>query len=268
MNLHNDLVAWSSAIKRGTWAEWPTYNPPAQPNVSSSTSLINAPTKRAMDYLNEAYDLLGLSDDEPLNLETLKIAYKKRAVIFHPDKGGDPAVFDDLTKAYLYLQEVYKKLIPKAGRDHADSTPVTMEAAKARRVDNTIQSFDDEDKKISKLIVFDDFICLAKKQMKILEDYAISSRKFGFTTVYISQNYTSVPKIISRNCNYIFCFKINDKVSIKRIISNHGLSDHYSPEQIEKYYHYCIAQHLGFLLIDLRVNDPSKVLRCGFTEFF
>jgi curved DNA-binding protein CbpA len=155
MNLHNDLMAWSSAIKRGTWAEWPNYNPPAQPNISSSTSLVNAPTRRAMDYLNEAYDLLGLSDDEPLNLETLKIAYKKRAVIFHPDKGGDPAVFDDLTKAYLYLQEVYKKLIPKAGRDHADSSPVTMEAAKARRVDKTIQSFDDEENNNISLVIHD-----------------------------------------------------------------------------------------------------------------
>ena len=55
---------------------------------------------------------------------------------------------------------------------------------------------------------------LYEVNMKILEDYAISSRKFGFTTIYISQNYTSVPKIISRNCNYIFCFKINDKTSI------------------------------------------------------
>ncbi len=131
-----------------------------------------------------------------------------------------------------------------------------------------VQSFNDDDKKISKSIVFDDFICLNKKQMKILEDYAISSRKFGFTTVYISQNYTSVSKIISRNCNYIFCFKINDKVSIKRIISNHGLSEHYTPEQIEKYYYYCISRPLGFLLIDLRVNDSSKILRCGFTDFF
>lgn len=131
-----------------------------------------------------------------------------------------------------------------------------------------IQSFDDTEKKISKLIVFDDFINLSKKQMKVLEDYAISSRKFGFTTVYISQNYTSVPKIISRNCNYIFCFKINDRVSIKRIISNHGLSDYYTPEQIEKMYHFCISKPLGFLLIDLKTNDNSKVLRCGFTDFF
>jgi DNA helicase HerA-like ATPase len=130
-----------------------------------------------------------------------------------------------------------------------------------------VQDFDDTEKNKPKLIVFDDFIGLSTKQMKVLTDYAISSRKFGFTTVFISQNYTSVPKVISRNCNYIFCFKINDKVSIKRIISNHGLSDHHSPEQIERYYHYCISQPLGFLTIDLKTNDSSKILRCGFTQF-
>lgn len=129
-----------------------------------------------------------------------------------------------------------------------------------------VQSYNDDDKKISKLIVFDDFICLNKKQMKILQDYAISSRKYGFTVVYMAQEYTSVPKIISRNCNYIFCFKINDKISIKRMISNHGLSGYYTPEQIEKYYYYCISRPLGFLLIDLKTNDESKRLRCGFTD--
>jgi len=131
----------------------------------------------------------------------------------------------------------------------------------------SVQEFDDNDKNKSKLIVFDDFICLSKKQMKVLEDYAIGSRKFGFTTVYISQNYTSVPKVISRNCNYIFLFKINDRVSIKRIISNHGLSDSHKPEEIEQYYHYCISQPLQFLLIDLKTSDETKRLRCGFTGF-
>ncbi len=130
-----------------------------------------------------------------------------------------------------------------------------------------IQSFDDNYKNKNKLIVFDDFINLSKKQMKILEDYAISSRKFGFTCVFMCQEYTSVPKIISRNCNYIFCFKINDKISIKRIIYNHGLSGKYTPEQIEKYYYYCLSKPLSFLLIDLKTNDENKRLRCGFNEF-
>jgi DNA helicase HerA-like ATPase len=71
-----------------------------------------------------------------------------------------------------------------------------------------VQEFDDKNKSKSKLIVFDDFINLNKKQMAVLADYAISSRKFAFTCVFMSQSYTSIPKIISRNCNYIMIFKI------------------------------------------------------------
>jgi len=130
-----------------------------------------------------------------------------------------------------------------------------------------VQDFDDSEKTKSKLIVFDDFVGLSTKQMKVLTDYAISSRKFGFTTVFISQNYTSVPKVISRNCNYIFVFKINDKVSIKRIISNHSLSGLITPARIEQLYYYCVGQPLGFLLIDLKTLDERKRFRCGFTQF-
>ena len=109
--------------------------------------------------------------------------------------------------------------------------------------------------------------------MKKLFDYAIASRKFGEvkhtgkTCVFISQSYTSIPKIISRNCNYLFIFRLNDKVSIKRIISNHSLSGLVSPEQIEQYYYYCIKQPLGFLLIDLKTTDDNKRFRCGFSDF-
>jgi len=130
-----------------------------------------------------------------------------------------------------------------------------------------VQSYDNNDKKTSKLIVFDDFVNLSKKEMKKLFDYAIASRKFGFTCVFISQSYTSVPKIISRNCNYLFIFRLNDKVSIKRIISNHSLSGLVSAQEIEQYYYYCIKQPLGFLLIDLKTTDDAKRFRCGFTDF-
>ncbi len=50
----------------------------------------------------------------------------------------------------------------------------------------------------------------------------------------------------------LLIFRLNDKVSIKRIISNHSLSGLVSPEQINHYYYYCIKQQLGFLLIDLK----------------
>lgn len=131
-----------------------------------------------------------------------------------------------------------------------------------------VQEFDNNHKNKQKLIIFDDFINLTKKEMQKLFDYAISSRKFGFTCIYVSQSYTTIPKIISRNCNYIMIFKINDKVSIKRIIDNHGLVNTYKPEQIERMYHYSTSMPLGFLTIDLKTHDESKRLRSGFTSFF
>ena len=130
-----------------------------------------------------------------------------------------------------------------------------------------VQSYDNNDKKTSKLIVFDDFVNLSKKEMKKLFDYAIASRKFGFTCVFISQSYTSVPKIISRNCNYLFIFRLNDKVSIKRIISNHSLSGLVSAQEIEQYYYYATSKPLGFLLIDLKTNDENCRFRSGYNEF-
>ena len=60
---------------------------------------------------------------------------------------------------------------------------------------------------------------------------------------------------MSRNCNYIMIFKINDKISIKRIIDNHGLTNSYKPEQIERFYHYSTSSPLGFLTIDLKTLD-------------
>jgi hypothetical protein len=130
-----------------------------------------------------------------------------------------------------------------------------------------VQEFDDKHKDKQKLIVFDDFINLSKKEMKKIFDYAISSRKFGFTSFFMCQSYTAVPKIISRNCNYIFLFRINDKYSIKRIIANHGLSAEVQPERIEEYYYYAIHDPLSFLLIDLKTNDEKMRFRKGFTEF-
>ena len=130
-----------------------------------------------------------------------------------------------------------------------------------------VQEFDDKDKNKSKLIIFDDFINLSKKEMKKLFDYAISSRKFGFTCIFMSQSYTAVPKIISRNCNYIFLFRVNDRYSIKRIISNHGLSSSVSPETIEQMYYYAIKEPLDFFLIDLKTSDEKLRFRKNFTDF-
>jgi hypothetical protein len=72
--------------------------------------------KRRNDYQNQlkmfessetnSYKLLGV----PLNytMEQLKIAYRKKAIQTHPDKGGNPELFDEVTKAYFSLLEKLK----------------------------------------------------------------------------------------------------------------------------------------------------------------
>ena len=130
------LLQWRAAIQRGEPAHWPgtssappTHTPP--PLHSTSLSVI-PPPKRALDYLHEAYDLLGLDDGAALTMDVLKSAYKKSALRAHPDKGGSPALFDAVTKAYTYIEEILNKLIPRAvGR--ATDAPVTMEQALAYR---------------------------------------------------------------------------------------------------------------------------------------
>lgn len=68
----------------------------------------------------EYYDLLGVkpeaSDDE------IKKAYRKSALKHHPDKGGDPELFKDLTHAYEVLSDSNKRSIyDQAGKAGLES---------------------------------------------------------------------------------------------------------------------------------------------------
>ena len=59
---------------------------------------------RELDYSNiDALNLLGLSPG--FTIEQLKTAYRKTAVKCHPDRGGDAAQFELVTKCYMSLLE-------------------------------------------------------------------------------------------------------------------------------------------------------------------
>lgn len=114
------------------------YNPSSAPHHQQLAVI--PPPKRALDVLHESYRILNIDDSKPLTHETLRLAYKRAAVRAHPDKGGSPEEFDGVTRAFLYLQEVLDKLIPKAaaaadGSDSRFTTAVTPEnALRARGV--------------------------------------------------------------------------------------------------------------------------------------
>ena len=130
----------------------------------------------------------------------------------------------------------------------------------------SLSHLDDNDKDKEKLIVLDDFINLKPKEMKKINEYLTSGRKFGCTVWCMAQNYTSVPKIVTRNLNYIITFRLNDNTSINTIIKNHNIHG-IDKEVFKKYYLDATSQPQQFLMIDLK-GKPETHLRSNFLNFY
>lgn len=125
----------------------------------------------------------------------------------------------------------------------------------------------EDDKTDEKLIVFDDFITLNNKEMKKLEKYAVASRKFGFTCIFMAQNYKQIPKTISRNLNYIVLFKITDNTTLRSILYNHNIHD-IAKEKLRKYYDISTRDKFNFLLLDLNPENKKIAYRHNFLNIF
>jgi hypothetical protein len=128
----------------------------------------------------------------------------------------------------------------------------------------SLTEFEDSKNK-EKLIIFDDFINLQKKDMTKISEYLTAGRKFGFTVWLQAQNYVSVPKSITRNINYFIIFKLNDNVSINNIIKNHNVDD-IDKDKFKDAYKYATKEKFNFFMIDLK-GDKNKRLRHNFLEF-
>lgn len=130
--IYSSLLQWTSSIRRGTYAAWPVIRLNVQP-VSSNTQLTRIPPpKRALDTLFEAYKVLDIDDRVPLTRDSLRQAYKKAGFRTHPDRGGNSQDFDEVRRAYEYLEQVLDKLMPRSGREEV---PVTVESATRDRAE-------------------------------------------------------------------------------------------------------------------------------------
>jgi len=101
--------------------------------------------------------------------------------------------------------------------------------------------------------------------MKKVEDYAIASRKYGFTSLYMLQNYTSCPKLIMRQIEYFILFKLNDTATITNIIRNHNI-DQIPKDVFMKMYLMATSQPRQFFMLDIKNPDQKYRYRINFTN--
>lgn len=121
---------------------------------------------------------------------------------------------------------------------------------------------DDDDVEHEKLIVFDDFIALPKKEMQKIKEYLIAGRKKKWTVYLNAQNYVDVAKTITRNIHYFMIFKQNDNATINNMLKNHN-TDGVNKDDFKNMYHYATCEKPNFMLVDIR----SGSIRKNFTEF-
>lgn len=129
-----------------------------------------------------------------------------------------------------------------------------------------LSSFED-DKDQPKLLIVDDFINLNRKDFKKVNEYFTGGRKASFTVVALAQNYTSIPKVITRNCHYFFILKLNDNTTINNIIRNHNIYD-VEKAKFRSMYDDATEEPLSFLMVDLRTKDKNEHLRKCFLNFY
>ena len=129
----------------------------------------------------------------------------------------------------------------------------------------SLKEFDNDGKDQEKLIIFDDFINLNKKEMVKINEYLTSGRKYSFTCWLMAQSYTAVPKIITRNCNYFIIFKLNDNVTINCILKNHNIHN-VDKELFKQAYVDSTSEPRNFFMIDLKGGKLTH-LRNNFLNF-
>lgn len=127
-----------------------------------------------------------------------------------------------------------------------------------------LTDMNDEDKKEEKLIIFDDFINLKPKDKVKIQKWFNSARKYGFTCIALSQNYTDEPIQMRRNTQYWLIFRLNDMNTINNILKNHNNNGD-DKELVKQAYFESTREPKNFFTLDLTPNSEARY-RHNFTD--
>jgi len=97
--------------------------------------MVVSPIAKALDYFQESLALLGIDESEGITTDRLKAGYRAASLRAHPDKGGSKEAFDEVNRAYKYVEKILMRINPKMSAEEKArlTTPVTLENALAGR---------------------------------------------------------------------------------------------------------------------------------------
>ena len=129
-----------------------------------------------------------------------------------------------------------------------------------------LEDMNDDEKESEKLIVFDDFINLPKKELKQIQKFFNSGRKYGYTVMALMQNITDAPIQLRRNIQIWILFKLNDINTIRNILKTTNNND--TDFKLIKQAYIISTQKKGdFFKINLLSGDDTRFSH-NFLDFF
>ena len=106
-----------------------------------------------------------------------------------------------------------------------------------------------------------------KKFQAIINELFIRYRNLNTSLVFITQSYFSVPKDARLNTTHYFIMKINNRIELKNIVTDHSADIDY--QDFKKIYRECTKEPYNFLTIDttLPASDPLRFRKNLFDSY-
>jgi curved DNA-binding protein CbpA len=129
------VLFWVADCRTGKWVPFPYGTRKVADSGSSDSQMIVSPAAKALDYFQESLALLGIDESDGITVERLKAGYRAASLRAHPDKGGSKEAFDEVVRAYKYVEKILARINPKMSAEEKArlTAPVTLESAKAAR---------------------------------------------------------------------------------------------------------------------------------------
>jgi hypothetical protein len=127
----------------------------------------------------------------------------------------------------------------------------------------TLESFSG---KYNTLIILDDWVGENDKTLKNVIDLYKAGRKKNVTTIFISQNFYSIPKLLRQNLSHVVLKTLNSIPDLDRVQKEFSLNK--SKKELREMYNYVQSKDPNAcFLIDLLPRDPKLKYRYNFIPF-